>query len=171
MAVLYGIAGGLQADSPDDNLWTQDSTGVQDTAESGDQFGASLSSGDFDNNGFADLAIGVPFENVGSIVDAGATSVLYGTTGGLQADSPDDDFWNQNSPNVDGKAEKSDFFGTSVSAGDFNNDGFDDLAIGVKGEDLDPVTDAGLVNVLYGGSGGLQTATRRLQCGGVATQV
>jgi hypothetical protein len=38
---------------------------------------------DFDNDGLADLAIGIPFEDVGSLADAGAVSVLYGTAGGL----------------------------------------------------------------------------------------
>jgi hypothetical protein len=31
--------GGLQAVSPDEQLWTQDSAGVQDQAEQNDQFG------------------------------------------------------------------------------------------------------------------------------------
>jgi hypothetical protein len=33
---------------------------------------------------------------------------------------------------------------------DFNNDGFADLAIGVPGEDVDGISDAGAVNVIYG---------------------
>ena len=39
---------------------------------------------DFNNDGAADLAIGVPFEWVGAIQDAGAVNVLYGSAGGLQ---------------------------------------------------------------------------------------
>ena len=38
---------------------------------------------DFNNDGAADLAIGVPFECVGAIQDAGAVHVLYGSAGGL----------------------------------------------------------------------------------------
>ena len=34
---------------------------------------------DFNNDGFADLAIGAAFEDVGSIPEAGAVTVLYGT--------------------------------------------------------------------------------------------
>jgi hypothetical protein len=37
--VLYGSAGGLQATSPDDQFWNQDSAGVKDTAEGDDGFG------------------------------------------------------------------------------------------------------------------------------------
>ncbi len=46
MNVLYGSAGGLQATSPDDQFWNQDSPEVQDTAETVDDFGYSLGAGD-----------------------------------------------------------------------------------------------------------------------------
>jgi FG-GAP repeat len=158
--VLYGSAAGLQATSPDDQFWHQDSPGVQDTAEFLDDFGSSLGAGDFNNDGFADLAIGVPSEDVGAVVAAGAVNVLYGSTGGLQATSPNDQFWHQDRQGVADTAEDGDRFGSSLGAGDFNNDGFADLAIGVAGvvsaEDVGTVVDAGAVNVLYGSAAGLQ---------------
>src|ERR671911_1447031 len=44
---------------------------------------------DFNNDGAEDLAVGVPFEGVGSIESAGAVNVLYGSAGGLSgAGSP-----------------------------------------------------------------------------------
>src|SRR5204863_4709421 len=46
--------------------------------------GASVHS-DFNGDGFADLAIGVSSEDVGTIADAGAVNVLYGSAAGLQA--------------------------------------------------------------------------------------
>ena len=73
---------------------------------------------DFNNDGFADLAIGVPFEWVGAVQFAGAVNVLYGSAGGLQATSPDDQFWNQDSPEVQDTAETVDGFGYSLGAGD-----------------------------------------------------
>ncbi len=157
--VLYGSAGGLQATSPDDQFWHQDSPGVRDTAEFGDWFGASLGTGDFNNDGFADLAIGVPTEDVEDVGDAGAVNVLYGSAGGLQATSPDDQFWNQDSPGVKDTAEESESFGYSLGAGDFNTDGFADLAIGVLSESVGVVGGAGAVNVLYGSAGGLQATS------------
>ena len=46
--------------------------------------GSSLASPqDFDGDGYCDLAIGVPYENVGSTTDAGSVSVIYGTSSGL----------------------------------------------------------------------------------------
>ena len=39
VAVFAGSPAGLQASSPDDQLWNQDSANVLDDAEAGDQFG------------------------------------------------------------------------------------------------------------------------------------
>jgi FG-GAP repeat len=154
--VLYGSGGGLQADSPDDQLWTQDSPGVKDAAEAGDEFGYSLMAGDFNDDGFADLAIGVPFEDVRAMIAAGAVNVLYGSAGGLQATSPVDQFWHQDRHGVKDAAEAGDLSGWSLMAGNFNDDGSADLAIGVVHEDLGALEDAGAVNVLYASAGGLQ---------------
>jgi hypothetical protein len=41
-----------------------------------------LASGDFNHDGFADLAAAAPLEDVGSTVDAGVVSVLSGSAGG-----------------------------------------------------------------------------------------
>ena len=50
-------------------------------------------------------------------------------------------------------------FSSSIVARDFNNDGRDDLAIGVMQEGIGSVSSAGAVNVLYGSSSGLQTSS------------
>jgi FG-GAP repeat/FG-GAP-like repeat len=160
--VLYGTAAGLQATTPDDQLWTQNTPGVKDTAEAGDQFGWSVAAGDFNADGFTDLAVGTPFESVGTVTGAGAVNVLYGSAAGLQASGsggPDDQLWTQNSPGVAGDgAEQDDNFARSLGAGDFNGDGFEDLALGVPNEDVLTIFDAGAVNILYGSATGL-TAT------------
>ena len=74
-----------------------------DAAEAGDQFGAVLTTGDFNGDGYADLAVGVPGEDVGSISDAGAVHVLYGSVSGLT--STWDQLWTQDSPGVPGVAQ------------------------------------------------------------------
>jgi hypothetical protein len=156
--VLYGSPSGLQASAPDDQLWSQDSPEVLDLAEPGDWFGWSVAAGDFNADGFADLAVGVPLENVGPVGDAGAVHVLYGSPSGLQASAPDDQLWSQNSPGVEDIAERGDEFGWSVAAGDFNGDGFADLGVGARLEDIGDVVDAGAVQVLYGSPSGLQAS-------------
>jgi hypothetical protein len=45
---------------------------------------------------------------------------------------------------------------------DLDNDGFDDLAVGVASEDVGATVDAGAVNVLYGSAGGLSGAGSQL---------
>jgi hypothetical protein len=164
--VLYGAGTGLQATgtgAPDDQFWNQGSTSVKDTAEDLDRFGSSLAAGDFNGDGKSDLAIGVPFESTATFDHIGGVNVLYGSATGLQATGtggPDDQFWTQDSPNVQGVAEQEDFFGQSLAVGNFNGDLYDDLAIGVPGEDLgtgaSTIMDAGAVTVLYGSTTGLQ---------------
>jgi hypothetical protein len=146
VTVLYGAAGGLTATG--NQQWLQGSGGVGGVAEVGDQFGFALTSGDFNNDTFADLAIGAPFEDVGTVSDAGAVNVLYGSAARLTATGNQQ--WLQGSGGVIGVAEASDFFGAALAASDFNNDTFDDLAIGAPFEDVGTTLDAGAINVLYG---------------------
>jgi hypothetical protein len=112
--VLYGSGGGLTGTGG--QVFTQDSPGVPDTAEPGDTFGIGLAAGDFDNDGFADLAVGVELEDVGGAVDAGAVNVLYGSAGGLTASGGQ--LFTQDSPGVAGGAEVFDRFGNALASGD-----------------------------------------------------
>jgi len=148
--ILYGSASGLSANG--NQLWFQDSPGIGDQAEEGDGLGRSLAAGDFSNDGFDDLAIGIPWEDIGAI-SAGAVQILYGTASGLSATG--NQFWHQDSSGIQGMAEEGDLFGYAVATGDFDNDGYDDLAVGVYGEDIGAIVDAGVVQILYGGSSGI----------------
>ncbi len=169
--VLYSSSNGLSATTPrPDQFWTQDTTGVNDEAQEFDEFGASLSSGDYNGDGRVDLAIGVRsedlFNGVASELDVGAVNILYSSSNGLSATTPiSDQFWSQNSPDVNDVIEGGDFFGISLSSGDFNGDGRGDLAIGVPFEDVDvgggTISGAGAVNVLYGSSNGLSATSPR----------
>ena len=67
---------------------------------------------DFNGDGNEDVAIGILSEDVGSVKDAGAVQVLYGSSKGLSATSPiANQFWTQDTPNVDDSAEGFDHFG------------------------------------------------------------
>jgi len=130
--VLSGSASGLLATGS--QLLTQDTPGVPSSAEFGDNFGATLTTGDFDHDGFADLAVGAVFEDVGGIENAGAVHLLYGSAAGLTGSGSQ--LFSQDSPGVANSAEREDAFGYTLAAGDFDHDGFDDLAVAAYPEDV-----------------------------------
>jgi hypothetical protein len=143
VAVLYGSARGLTAVA--DQLWSQDSPGISDQAERGDQFGWSLAPGDFDGDGYTDLAISVPFERRAAR-SSGVVHVLRGSGRGLIATASQ--LWSQDSPGIPDRPEERDGFGWAMTAADFDRDGDDELVIGVHLEDL---VVAGGTNLLHAG--------------------
>jgi hypothetical protein len=146
--VIYGSAT-VGLSSSGNQFWSQNSSGILDIAELSEYFGSSLSAGDFDGDGYDDLAIGILFEGVGTIDDAGAASVIYGSAA-IGLSSSGNQLWSQNSRGILNTAADLDEFGYSLAAGDFDGHGYDDLAIGVIHEDISTIVDAGGVNVIYG---------------------
>ena len=135
---------------------------IPNAAASGDQFGRVLAVGDFDGDALSDLAVGTPFEDVGTKSNAGAVYVVYGfnINSGLPASVQAAQTWHQNVDGVADGAAISDHFGMALAAGDFNGDTRSDLAIGVPDEDMTDSagnlqTDAGAVHVIYGTATGL----------------
>jgi hypothetical protein len=106
--VLYGGAGGLAGTGS--QLFTQ----VGGMIEAGDHFGAALTTADVNHDGYADLAAGAPFEDVGAVADAGAVSVLPGSASGLTTSGGR--LFTQDSSGVPG-AEPGDWFGDALAAG------------------------------------------------------
>ncbi len=133
-------------------FWSQDSEGIKGAAETGDLFGYVTACADFDSDGFDDVVVGVPLEDVGSIVDAGSVHVLYGGSTGL---TNRDMSIHQDSPGAAGTAEAGDVFGAALSTGDFNGDGYPDLAVGVVEEDIGGISNAGAIQIFYGSGSGL----------------
>jgi len=148
--VIYGSASGLSATGTPDQLWGQGSPSVEGTPEEDDNYGQALATGDFNGDDYPDLAVGVPGESAAGVEDGGV-SIIYGWWSGLSATAIPDQLIGQDNLNVDGVAESYDHFGESLAAGDFNLDGYADLAIGVPEED----NDIGFVNVIYGSVNGL----------------
>lgn len=125
---------------------TQDTPGIAGAAEAGDRFGAAVSLNYLTSSagfvGVVDGAVGVPGEDVGSVVDAGAVMVLTDLydqveNGGVLFD--------QNSPGVPGAAEAGDQLGRSldtVRVGSTTH-----LVAGVPGEDVGSKSNAGMVQL------------------------
>ena len=112
--------------------------GLPDATPEAD-FGAGLSSADFDGDGHADLAIGAPELDV--------VAVLFGS---------DDGITGPRNETVERDASRVPFdnYGANVLARDFDDDGFGDLVVGAPGG----VTEAGAIQVLHGGGSGLGRA-------------
>jgi hypothetical protein len=149
VTVNYGATGGLTEVGAE--LLSQDTAGVADVAQVGDRFGAAVAAGDFDGDGFDDLAIGAPDEDT-AFTNAGIVHVIYGSASGLEGNPSE--VWDQNSGLPD-SVESADRFGAALATGDFDGNSRDDLAVGVPGESLDGKAAAGAANVVYGSATGL----------------
>ncbi|GIJ21936.1 FG-GAP-like repeat-containing protein [Micromonospora lutea] len=124
------------------------------TTDTGSSFGIALVAGDFNGDGYDDLAIGDADEiDTRNKARGGGVWIIPGSRTGLVVDSTR--HFNQSSPGIPGDSENYDAFGASLAAGDINGDGRDDLAIGAFKEAIGTIKEAGAVTVLYGASGGL----------------
>ncbi|MEO7794249.1 MAG: FG-GAP repeat protein [Thermoanaerobaculia bacterium] len=146
------------------DLW-QDSPpfNLAGSLSNGDAFGYVVATGDWNGDGFDDLAI---FDAESAVVaGAGAVHILYSNFTGVS--SSDDYIADFDPQNGAPDEELNDSFGSALAAGDFDGDGFDDLAIGIYLEDATvggtPYTNCGAVMVLYGTAVGLsETGAQKL---------
>jgi hypothetical protein len=112
--------------------------------------GSALATGDFDLDGFDDLAVGVPFEGPIEPRD-GAVHIFRGSAAGLPTE-PD--------LTIAGAGE----LGASLALGDVDGDGYPDLAAGSPlAETPEPLR--GAFEVYFGGPGGLDLARAEVRPG------
>jgi FG-GAP repeat protein/trypsin len=95
--------------------------------ESGDRFGATVATGDFNKDGWADVAVAIPGEAPGSDPQSGTVTIL---PGGSTAVGKGYVVW---SPDFGAAPQAGDVFGTAMATGDLNGDGYADLVIGSPG--------------------------------------
>ncbi len=126
-------------------LSTQIDTTIDGTQASA-QFGYALAQGDINGDGLDDLAVGVPLYD-GVSADFGRVELYYGTTSGFGA-----------TPNaVLSGAVAAAQFGRAVAIGDFNGDGFGDVAVGAP----ESSSNGGAVFVYHGSAGAFDTTVDR----------
>ncbi|MFG2789166.1 hypothetical protein [Streptomyces sp. NPDC048419] len=132
--VLYGSAQGITAGQKP-QVYHQDTAGVPGAAEDGDEFGQSLTVGDLDGDGYADVLVGVPGEAVGTHKMAGSAVLLRGSAGGLTTARSAG--YTQDTAGVPGSVETGDQFGAAVHLTDLNKDGKLETVVGVPTENSD----------------------------------
>ncbi|MBY8343035.1 VCBS repeat-containing protein [Streptomyces sp. KC 17012] len=119
LVVLYGTKSGVS--SAKRSTISQNTTGNPGTAETGDHFGAETAYADFNGDGYDDIAVGSPGEDVGSDKDGGGLAILWGSASGITGKGV-----TVSDPSPSGH----DYWGKNLAAGDFDGDGKADLAVG-----------------------------------------
>ncbi|MCX4854576.1 VCBS repeat-containing protein [Streptomyces canus] len=112
--------------------WSQNSPGVPGAGERDDSWGNDLSVADVDGDGFADVAVGAPGEDVDGQAGAGAVWLLRGAQEGLTSTGAQS--FDQNSPGIPGAAEAGDGWGGQVRLIDTDGDGRAELVAAAPDE-------------------------------------
>ncbi|MEV0172766.1 FG-GAP-like repeat-containing protein [Streptomyces sp. NPDC050803] len=103
---------------------SQSSSGVPGSDETDDMFGEVRAAADFNADGYGDLAVAAPGENVDGRTDQGAVTILWGSASGLSGGTA-----------ITAKSNTSYArTGSDLAVGDFNGDGKKDLAVVAAGK-------------------------------------
>jgi hypothetical protein len=116
---------------------------------SSDTLGASVAAGDINGDGFDDLIIGAFYADPNGKSAAGQAYVFFGSVVG----TPTLASWNDTQANITINGSDDGInLGRSVSSGDVNNDGYDDIIVGADVGVPNEVIGAGQVFVFFGNS-------------------
>ena len=158
--LLYGSSRGITTTGAHSYTIT-DLFGAAESS-AGQIFGSVLTVGDLNDDSITDLAIGAPEKQVSNIPAAGGVVVLFGDSDGLNQGSAPATLLTQDTTGMPDSAEQDDYFGASVTTGDFNGDGISELAIGVPGQSAPPpdteAYSSGSVQVIESGPAGFRPA-------------
>jgi serine/threonine protein kinase len=130
------VVAGMPADGPGAVMANPDAEPLKPLDSTPDgRFSTAMASGDFNSDGKADLAVGAS--------GAGEVTVFRGGDGGLSQDR------------AKVITQGGDGLGAALVAGDFDHNGYDDLAVGVPGGE-------GVIRLLFGSANGLTAGGARV---------
>ncbi|MEV7843799.1 FG-GAP and VCBS repeat-containing protein [Streptomyces cyaneofuscatus] len=110
-------------------------------------------SGDFNGDGYRDLAVAAPLGKAGNKAKAGYVAVVYGAKNGL--DKSKRTIISQANTAIPGTPESGDYFSDRLTTGDLDGDGYTDLVVGVHSERIGKTDSYGVVTVVWGSAKGL----------------
>ncbi|MEU5320530.1 FG-GAP-like repeat-containing protein [Streptomyces sp. NPDC021056] len=113
--------------------------------------------GDFNGDGYRDVAIAAPIAKISGKTGAGYVAVVYGTKSGL--DTTKRQIISQATDGIPGTPETSEYFGDRLTTGDMDGDGYTDIVVGVHGERIGSTDSYGALTVLWGGATGIKSGT------------
>lgn len=119
VGIAYGSSSGIGRKTS----VNQNTSGVPGAAELYDYFGDAAAVGDLNNDGYGDLVVGTPYEQVGGDVAGGTVVIVWGSSTGLKGATTV----------PDPAPTKHDRWGQALAVGDFTGDGKADLAVGATG--------------------------------------
>ncbi|MEU6352221.1 trypsin-like serine protease [Streptomyces sp. NPDC047072] len=129
----------------------QDLSWVPGDAEATDWFGEALDTVDYNEDGYTDLVVGTPSEDLGSATSAGFVDILYGAADGIGTGAAKATHFEQGTGTLASSApETDDRFGHAVAAGT-TRAGEPYILAGAPGEALGTVTKAGMAVYIRNG--------------------
>ena len=105
-------------------------------------FGHAVAGGDFNGDGYADVAVGAPFDGSEPFAQRGRVQIFWG---GSTLDASE-------ALTLTGEASADQYGWAVASAGDVNNDGYDDLLVGARWFGSFPSQGRGRAYVYFGGT-------------------
>jgi hypothetical protein len=167
VVMLLGSPTGLT--STGSQSWSQASAGVDGKVGGSDRFGATLVVAPLDADRYADLAVGAPFDSVGSVFSAGSVTVLRGGRSGLTTAGFGGTRLHQDTPGVAGRPGFVEFFGYSIAAAAVQSRTQDNLIVGVPMDVVggEPVGRAHQLAIAPGGPAGVGSRSFHLNTPGL----
>ena len=100
MIILYGDADGRIGEGSR-GVVSQGTGTVGGVAETGDRFGSALAVADLDCDGYTDLVVGTPLEDINGQADSGYVQIIWGGAAGLGTGDHSRQLTQNDFPNAD----------------------------------------------------------------------